>query len=98
MGRGGRHTKPVVNPQIRHKVPNEHVRRPKRLRHPNERSDGDTNTNITQENEFRILSLIERAGGVEMVDSSRIPILLPLPASLLLVLMMIMSRHVGEEV
>lgn len=97
-GRRGRHTKPVVNPQIRHKVPNKHIRRPKRLRHPHQRRNSDSNAQIAQQNEFRVLSLIERARGVEMVDSSRIPILLPLPSSLLLVLMVIMSRHVGEEV
>jgi hypothetical protein len=88
----------VVNPQIRDEVPNEHIRRPKRLGHPNERRDGKSNTDIAQDNEFRVLGLIERTSRVEMVDTSRIPILLPLPASLLLVLMMIMTRNISKEV
>lgn len=88
----------MINPQIREEVPDEHVGSAERAGHPDERGDGESNANIAQDDELRVLGLVERAGGVEVVDTGGVPVLLPLAAALLLVLVVVVSRHVGEEV
>lgn len=88
----------MVNPQIRSKIPNKHVASTISARDPDQSRNGESNTDIAQNNQFRVLSLIERASGVEVVNTSRISVLLSLSTSLLLVLVVVVSGHIGNEV
>jgi hypothetical protein len=59
---------------------------------------GDGETQVTQGNQLRILSLIQRAGGVEMVDTTEVAIALALSAALGLAFVVVVAGDVGEKI
>lgn len=94
----GDHYEPVVDPQIWKTVPEEQVRPAEVRANLIQSCSGDQKTKVAQQDQFRVLRLIQRAAGVEMVHTSEQTILLALSTSLLLGLMLIVTSGVGEEV
>lgn len=53
-------TQPVVDPKVRHDIPHRQIRQSILLADEEKNTQGDGKTQITQENEFGILRLIQR--------------------------------------
>lgn len=88
----------MVDPKIGDKVPNKHVVEAVGLGQVEQGGNGDGNSHVTQDNELGILSLKQRAGGVEVVDTPEGAVLLALAAALPLALMEVMTSDVGHDV
>jgi hypothetical protein len=89
---------PVVNPEVGNKVPDGHVVETELLDEEVQSSGHQTNTNIAEDDELSILVLVQRAAGVEVVDTTTEAVLLALAATLTLALMVVVAGNVGEEV
>lgn len=81
----------MVYPEIWEEIPDEHVVESVSLAKHGKNGDGDSETNITQKNEFGIFGFVQRAGWVEVVDSSEETILVAGS-------MLVVASHVAEEV
>lgn len=89
---------PVIYPQVWSEIPNSHVGESVSPGEEGENGDGDGKTEITQKNEFGILGFKQRARWVEVVDTSRIAVLLSYSSSLRLLLVMIMTSDIGDQI
>ena len=88
-------TEPVVHPEVWEEVPNEHVLESVGLAKTDQNGDSDSETEITQENEFGVLRFVQRAGWVEVVDTSKIAINLALSATFKLTLVVVVASDIG---
>lgn len=95
---GGEPTKPVVHPQVRNAIPHQQVEPAIGGTDIVQNQTGDSKTEVTQENELGVLGLIQRAGGVEVVDTGKVTVALALATALGLVLVVVVTGDVGEEV
>lgn len=95
---GEKLTEPVVNPEVGNKVPDGHVVETELLDEEVQSSGHQTNTNIAEDDELSILVLVQRAAGVEVVDTTTEAVLLALAATLTLALVVVVAGNVGEEV
>lgn len=91
-------TKPVVNPEVWKEVPDEHVPSAVHLGKVNKRRDRNPNTQIRKQHKLSILRLIKRTRRVKVVHTPKPPILLSRTSALLLQLVVIVARNVGDEV
>lgn len=91
-------TKPVVYPEVGKKVPDEHVLESVGLAKSDEDSDGNSKTEITQEDEFGVLGFVQRARWVEVVDTREISVDLALSTTLRLTLVVVVTSDIGEEI
>lgn len=91
-------TEPMVDPQVWKTIPYEQVRPTKPRSELVENGSYDQKTKITQQNQFRILGLIQWTVGVEVIDTCENSIPLALAASLLLILVVVVTGGVGEEI
>lgn len=81
----------MVHPEIWEEIPDKHVVESVGFAEKGENSDGNGETNVTQENEFGILGFVQRAGWVEMVDSSEETVLLARTV-------LVVASHVAKKV
>lgn len=88
----------MVHPQVGKEVPDEHVGEAVGSGEEDQGSDGDTNTEVAEENELGILALKQGAGGVEVVDTGEVAVLLSLAAALNLALVEVVAGSVGEDI
>lgn len=91
-------TEPVVDPQIRNKIPNKHVVESIGSAKYDEHADSDGKAEITQQDKLSILSFVKRTRWVEVVDTAGKSIFLALATSLSLLLMVVVPGSVGEEI
>lgn len=88
----------MVDPQIRKSVPDGKVGPAKFLSEEEQTSERKTETDIRHHNEPSITGLVQRAGGIEVVDATAEAVSLALAASLALSLVVVVTGDVGEEV
>lgn len=91
-------TKPVVHPEVRNSIPHKQVEPAISGADIVQNRTGDSETEVTEENELGILGLIQRARGVEVVDAGKVTVVLALATALGLVLVVVVTGNVGEEV
>lgn len=91
-------TEPVVDPQIGEEVPNRHVRPAESLSEEEEGRGGDGNANVAHDDQPSVAVLVQRAAGVKVVHAAAEAVLLALATTLTLALVVVVARHVGEEV
>lgn len=88
----------MVDPEVGDKVPDGHVVEAKLLHHEVQTGGDQTNTDIAQDDELGITVLVQRAAGVEVVDTTAETVPLALAATLALVLVAVVASDVGQEV
>lgn len=88
----------MVHPEVRNSIPHEQVEPAIVGTDKVQNRTGDSETEVTQENELGVLGLIQRAGGVEVVDTAKVTVALTLATALGLVLVVVVTSNVGEEV
>ena len=93
-----RHTKPVVDPEVRGKIPDCHIGETVGFREHNENADTDSKTDVTEEDELGVLGLVKRTAWVEVVDTSEEPVDLALSATLKLTLVVIVTGDIAKEI
>ena len=91
-------TEPVVNPQVWQEVPDEHVRPPEVLSKNVQSATGNQKTQVAEKDQLGILGLVQRAAGVEVVDTAAEAVLLALSTTLSLVLVIVVPGDVGKQV
>lgn len=91
-------TKPMVHPEVWEEVPNEQVVPAKSVTKIDETGDGDSETQVAQENQLGVLSLVQRTAGVEVANATSKAVVLALAAALALALVVVVAGDVGQEV
>lgn len=89
---------PVVDPEVRKKVPNEEVLEAELLVDEVESSAGKSKADVGEEDQLLVLALIQRAGGVEVVDTAEPAVTLALTLTLGLLVVVDVTSNVGDEV
>jgi hypothetical protein len=90
--------KPVVDPKVGKEVPDEEVLEAEVLVDEVESSAGQGETKIRQEDQLLVLALVQRAGGVEVVDTTEKTVTLTLTLALGLLVMVGVTGDVGDDV
>lgn len=88
----------MVHPEVRNTIPHQQVGPPIDGTNIVQDRTGDEKTQVTQSNELSILGLVQRTRRGEVVDTAKDTVLLALSTALGLVLMVVVTRDVGEEV
>lgn len=88
----------MVDPEVWQEVPDQHVGPAELLDEQAEHSGGQTDTNVTEDNEPCILLLEKRAAGVEVADTTTESIVLALATALTLALVVVVAGDIGQEV
>lgn len=88
----------MVDPEVGNKVPDQHVLESKGVAQEDENRDGDGKTQVTQQDELGILGLVEGAGWIEVIDTIQETVLLALATTLLLTLMEVVARDIGQQI
>lgn len=88
----------MVDPEVRDAVPHQKVQPAISGTDIVQERAGEQETNITQDNQLGILGLVQRARGVEVVDTTAPAVLLALAATLGLLLVVVVASHVGDQV
>lgn len=91
-------TEPVVDPEVRDKVPDGHVGPSKGAAEVVERGAGQGEANVAVDDEHGIAVLVQRAEGVEVVDAAASTVVLALAAALALALVVVVAGDVGQQV
>jgi len=89
---------PVVDPEVRKKVPDEEVLEAEVLVDEVKGSAGQSETDIRQEDQLLVLALVKRAGGVEVVDTAEEAVALALTLALGLLVVVGVAGDVGDDV
>lgn len=89
---------PVVHPEVRDDVPDEEVVEAVLAADKVEDCAGDEETEVAEEDELFVLLLVQRAGGVEMVDTAEVAVLLTGTLALELLVVVVVASDVGGEV
>lgn len=88
----------MVDPEVRKKVPDQHIVPAKLVDEEAEHSGGQTDTNVAKDNEPSILFLEKRAAGVEVADTTTETVVLALSTALTLALVVVVAGNVGQEI
>lgn len=88
----------MVDPQIGNPVPHQKIEPAKVLSSIIQHRTHDEEAQVAENNEFGILGLVKRTGGVEMVDTAKVAVPLALATSLALRLVVVVAGHVGEKI
>ena len=91
-------TEPVVHPEVGEKVPDSHVSQTKLAREQCQSRTSKHKPKVAEQNELGLSVIVQRAGGIKVVDTTAIAIFPTLAASLTVLLMVIMSSDVRHEV
>lgn len=89
---------PVVHPEVRNTVPHKQVHPAVLGADQVQNRSGDGKTEVTQKDELSILGLVQRARGVEVVDTAEVAVLLALAASLWLAFVVVVAGNVADKV
>jgi hypothetical protein len=92
------HTKPVVHPEVRGKVPDRHVGETVGFAKHGEDTDSDYKTEITEKDEFGVLGFVKRAFWVEVVDACGKPVNHTLSATFMLTLVVVVASYIPKEI
>lgn len=92
------HTEPVVNPEVRDDVPDKQICPAIGLTDIVESNSRETQTEIAQCDQLRILVLVQGAGKIEVVDAAKPTILLAFTAAFGLTLVVVVSGDVSGKV
>ena len=88
----------MVHPQIGDAIPHREVEPAVRRANIVQGGADDGQTDVAQEDQLRILGLIQRAGRVEVVDTAKVSVALALATAFGLAFVVVVASHVGEEV
>lgn len=88
----------MIYPHVWEKIPDEEVGESKLLVDEVKRTGSDCKTDIREEDQFTILSFIQRTRRREMVDSSKVSILLSLAATFNLAFVVVVPSNIGKQV
>lgn len=88
----------MVDPEVGKEVPDEHVVEAEGLGEVDKAGNGDTDTDVAQDNELGIAVLIQGAARIEVVDTTAETVLLALATALALALMVVVAGDVGQKV
>lgn len=88
----------MVHPEIRQDVPDQEVGPAEVLADLVKGSSNDEQTEVTQENEVRVLGIVQWAARIEMVDATEESIFVPLAATVALTLVLVVTSDVGQQV
>lgn len=88
----------MVDPEVRNEVPDEEVGPAEVVAEIDEDGGSDGDAEVAEEDQLGILSLVEGAAGVEVVDAVEKAVLLALAAALALALVVVVAGNVGQEV
>jgi len=91
-------TEPVVHPEVWQEIPNQEVGPTVVVAKVDEGRDGNSKTNVTEKNQLGILGFVQRAVGVEVIDTSEEAILLSLSTALNLSLMVVVACNIAQKV
>lgn len=89
---------PVVHPQVRDAVPDQQVEPAELGADGVQEGASEEETQITQGNQLGVLGLVQRAGGVEVVDTAEPAVGLALAAALGLLGVVVVAGDVGDQV
>lgn len=89
---------PVVNPEVGNKVPDGHVVETELLNEEVQSSGHQTDTNIAEDDELSVTVLVQRAAGIEVVNTTAEAVMLALAATLTLALVVVVAGNIGDEV
>lgn len=89
---------PVVDPKIRKPVPDKHVGPSEFLTQYEQSAENDGQTKIAEKNQFGVFGFVQRAVHVEMVDTFPETVLLALATTLSLVLVVIVTGDIGDDI
>ena len=88
----------MVHPQVRKTVPDEQVQPAEVGADEVQGGAGDEKTKVTQDNQLGVLGLVERAGGIEVVDTAEPAVLLAHTAALGLLGVVVVTGDIVEQV
>lgn len=88
----------MVHPEVGDKVPHKHVGPSEAVAEVVQDAAGDEDTNIAHDDTASMLVVINRASGIEVVNTAEKTIALSLTPTLALALMEVVAGDVGEEV
>jgi hypothetical protein len=91
-------TQPVVHPKIWSEIPQEQVGEAMTLTDRVEDAACDQETQVTQDNQLRILCFVQGTAGIEMVDTASNAVVLANTTALTLNLVLVVAGDIGEEV
>ena len=97
-GRRGILTEPVVDPQIRKDIPDQEVGPAESAANEVKRRANETKTEIAEQNQMRILGIVDRAARIEVVDTAEETILRAVTTSVTLSAVLVVAGNVGQEV
>lgn len=89
---------PVVDPKIWKPVPDKHVEVTKLLAESVEDSSDNSETEIAEQDQLGVLCLVQRAVGVEVVDTAEPTIALAFSSALSLVFVVVVTGDIDENV
>jgi hypothetical protein len=91
-------TEPVVHPQVRETVPDQQIQPAEVSADVVQGRAGEKETQVTQDNQLGVLGFVQRAGGVEVVDTAKPAVLLAHTAALRLLGVVVVTGDVVEQV
>jgi hypothetical protein len=91
-------TQPVVDPKIRKPVPNSHVGPSELVAEEHQSREHEADTEITEDDLEGVPVVIQRAAGIEVVDSVSDAVGLANAAALALLLVVVVASDVGHQV
>lgn len=89
---------PVVDPDVGEEVPDEEVLEAEVLVDEVKGSAGQSETDVRQEDQLLVLALVQRTGGVEVVDTTEPAVALALTLALGLLVVVDVAGDVGDKV
>lgn len=89
---------PVVYPEVGDEVPDEEVGEAELLVEEEESTGGDCETNVGEDDQEAVLVLVQWTCRVEVVDTGKPAVLLPLATSFTLASVKVVSSYVGRQV
>ena len=92
------HTEPVIDPEIRHQIPDSQVRPAVIPSDQKQEAACNEQTKIAQKYQLAILGLVQWARRTEMIDTSAEPVFLPFAAAFDLALVLIVAGDISEQV
>lgn len=91
-------TQPVIDPEVRQDIPHRQIRPPIVVSNQKEHPRDNRETQVTEQDQFTVLDLVQRTRRIEMVHSSSKTVSFALPPSFRLSFMTVVAGHIHEQV